>query len=242
MKYKVYIMLIAVMAIMTTITIFLILEITNTPKKVIIQEKEITKKEEPIDWKRENIVFLGDSITEIYPISEIFGNLPIVKSGVSGYTTQDILDRMNSMVYQYNPTKVFLLIGTNDIMNDTKMETREKLVDNIKKIIENIKSNKKNAKIYLESIYPINRNMKKEMVAERNNGAIIDINKRLKKYCEDNSITFINMHDELLDKDGNFDEKYTYDGLHPNTLGYAKISLVRSKYIYNIENSEKTTK
>ena len=56
--------------------------------------------------EKENIVFLGDSITEIYPINKIYGDLPIIKSGVSGYKTEDILKRMDSMVYRYNPTKV----------------------------------------------------------------------------------------------------------------------------------------
>ena len=40
------------------------------------------------------------------------------------------------------------------------------------------------------------------------------------------------MYNELIDEDGNFNKKYTYDGLHPNTLGYARISQVLSQYIY----------
>ena len=40
------------------------------------------------------------------------------------------------------------------------------------------------------------------------------------------------MYDELTDDDGNFDKKYTYDGLHPNTLGYAKITRILTPYIY----------
>ena len=38
----------------------------------------------------------------------------------------------------------------------------------------------------------------------------------------------------LIDEEGNFDRKYTYDGLHPSALGYAKISQMRLKYLYNI--------
>ena len=29
--------------------------------------------------------------------------------------------------------------------------------------------------------------------------------------------------------------EYTYDGLHPSTLGYAKISHILTKYIYEVE-------
>ena len=94
--------------------------------------------------EKENIVFLGDSITEIYPINKIYGDLPIIKSGVSGYKTEDILKRMDSMVYRYNPTKVILLIGTNDISKDISEENLNKTQKNIEKIINGIKKNRKN--------------------------------------------------------------------------------------------------
>lgn len=182
--------------------------------------------------KKENIVFLGDSITEIYPINKIYGDLPIIKSGVSGYKTEDILKRMDSMVYRYNPTKVILLIGTNDISKDISEENLNKTQKNIEKIINGIKKNRKNAKIYIESIYPVNRNMKIEMVSERTNEAIKQLNKKIKKYCKEDNITYINMYDELLDSDGNFDSELTYDGLHPSSLGYAKITRILLPYIY----------
>ena len=71
--------------------------------------------------------------------------------------TQFILDRMNDMVYQYNHTKVLLLIETNDIMLDGE----EKKDETIGKIEEIIKNNRKKSKIYLESIYPVNDDINK---------------------------------------------------------------------------------
>ncbi len=181
--------------------------------------------------KNENIVFLGDSITDWYPIEDIFGDLPIVRSGVAGYETDDILQRMDSMVYIYNPTKVFILIGTNDIKYSEDDEKRT--ADNIKKIIENIKKNRSKSNIYYQSIYPINRDM--YAVEERYNDEIQEINNIMKDYCIKNNITYIDMYKELADENGDFNRKYTYDGLHPNELGYARISQVLSKYIYNIQ-------
>ena len=43
------------------------------------------------------------------------------------------------------------------------------------------------------------------------------------------------MYDELTDEDGNLNKKYTNDGLHPNSLGYAKITRVLLPYIYGVE-------
>lgn len=153
-----------------------ILIIVYHPKKnckkndVQIKYKEILEKDLR---KQDNIVFLGDSITDYYPIDSIFTDLPIVKSGVSGYTTDDILKRMDSMVYQYNPTKVFILIGTNDINSED--DKKEDTINKIKEIVEKIKKKRKKAKIYLESIYPVNKNKSKEMVKYRDNDTIREI-------------------------------------------------------------------
>ena len=203
--------------------------------KVCHKEKKVIEKTTTTaqSWEQENILFLGDSITEFYPIDSIFVDLPIVKSGVSGYTTDDILERMESMVYKYNPTKVFLLIGTNDINSedDKKNETIKK----IEEIIEKIREKRKKAKIYLESIYPVNQDISKNTVKYRNNDTIIEINKEIKEYCDKEKITYIDMYKQLANADNNFDDKYTDDGLHPNDLGYARISQVRLKYIYDIK-------
>ena len=211
----------------------------NKKPEVVYQEKVVYKKEKTKTLsdikKNENIVFLGDSITDFYPIDSIYLDLPIIKSGISGYTTNDILDRMDTMVYQYNPTSVFLLIGTNDIMHDPE-SNKGITVENIEKIVENIKKNRKKAKIYLESIYPVNKMVNPRMVYNRENSVIQEMNAKLKDYCDSNeNVIYIDMNKELQDENGNFDAKYTNDGLHPNDLGYAKISQVRLTYILDID-------
>lgn len=200
--------------------------ITNIKLNKEGKTQQTIEKEEK---KTENIVFLGDSITEIYPLEDIFGKVPIVKSGISGYRTKDILEQLRKMVYQYNPSKVILLIGTNDYLDDS---TPDEVASNIKEIVQEIHKHRKNTEIYIESIYPINKSLKKEMVANRDNDKIIETNKKIKDICKEKNLTYIDMYNELIDEDGNFNKKYTYDGLHPNTLGYARISQVLSQYIY----------
>lgn len=182
--------------------------------------------------KYENIIFLGDSITDWYPIEEIYGDLPIINSGVAGYETTDILLNLDKMVYRYNPTKVFILIGTNDLKYDDDKENEIKIVKNIEKIIKNIRLNRSNAKIYVQSIYPVNKEIKNNATEDRNNEEIQFVNNRIKKYCLKNNITYIDIYKELVDEKGNFSESYTRDGLHPTDLGYAKITMELLKYIY----------
>lgn len=210
-------------------------KIVNPPK--CKEEKEIQTEVKKVKTKKdfnkdENILFLGDSITEIYPLYEIYENMPVIKSGVSGYKTDDILDNAEKMIYQYNPTKIVLLIGTNDISHDTSDEKVDETIENIKKIISQIKENRSKATIYVESLYPVNRSMNQDMVADRNNEVIQKMNKKIEELCIENKVTYIDMYNKLTDSDGNFDKKYTFDGLHPSTLGYIRITNVLKNYIF----------
>ncbi|MBR6949547.1 MAG: hypothetical protein IKH54_05105 [Bacilli bacterium] len=207
-----------------------------TTKTRIIKEevKEETKKLEDIR-KYENIVFLGDSITDYYPFEDIYLDLPIINSGRAGYKTTDILKEMDTLVYQYNPTSVFILIGTNDFITETGDGQEKEVEDNIVKIVNNIKKHRKNTKIYIQSIYPVNKSVNENSVADRDNEEIQEVNKFLKTYCEENKYTYIDMYKYLVDEDGNLMKKYTNDGLHANEIGYARISQKLLEYLYNIE-------
>ena len=236
-KKNFIILLVIMLTLIVTISLLVVKVISLSGKTIIKQSLEKVGKQETVKCKNnleknENIVFFGDSITYIYPIDEIYDNYQIIGSGVSGYTTNDLLANMEKMLYNYNPTKVIMLIGTNDIMEDNSEEKQKETIVNIQKICKEIKKNRPNAKIYIESIYPVNKNLNEKMVRNRTNEAIENINEGIKKICKEENITYINLFDELIDEDGNFDKKYTGDGLHPVDLGYAKITRIRMPYIY----------
>ena len=142
-----------------------------------------------------------------------------------------MITRLNTMVYQYNPTSVFILLGTNDLARN-KQEDYDLAVNNMKSIINNIKKNRSYSKIYVESLLPVNENINKSMVASRKNSMIKDFNEEIKSYCLQNDVTYIDIYDEFIDDDGNYSSDYTNDGLHPNDLCYAKLTRILLKYIY----------
>lgn len=225
-----------------TLNIILLLVLIVKTKSPIINVNATKVKEKPskpqvveskTPTKKDNFVFLGDSITDWYPIDELYdSSIPIVNSGVAGYTTRDILDKLEEMVYIYNPTKVFILIGTNDLNADIK---EEETIDNIRKILENIKKNRSKTKIYLESIYPINRSNDKTVVmgtvGKRKNEDIRRINEELESICKELNVEFIDMYRILEDSEENLKIRYTRDGLHLNDMGYYKITEELKKYL-----------
>ena len=213
------------LALMFTVCYFLL----NGSTTNLIQ-KEIIKEVPVVD---DNYVFLGDSITDWYDLDKYFEGLPVVNSGVSGYSTNNILNNMNKMVYQYNPSKVFILIGINDL--ELKVDDNV-VVNNIRKIVQGIKKNRRYAKIYVESIYPINNSDDDKIEGSiingnRKNSDIIDINNKLVKLTKEEGATYIDLHKELVDDNGLLKIEYTVDGLHLSSEGYEKVTEVLRKYI-----------
>lgn len=207
-----------------SITAYLIYHFKTVEHGVVIKENKVLD---------ENFVFLGDSITELYKLNDYYKEFKVVNSGTSGYKTTDILDKIDTMVYDYNPTKVFILIGTNDFLD--KDVNPDEVYKNITKIIENITQNRKYAKIYVESIYPTcHHDDEKVNLTETNkrpNKDIKYINKQLKEYCKKNKITYIDVYSKLVDEDGELDLNYTVDGLHLSKEGYNVVTKTLMPYV-----------
>lgn len=180
-----------------------------------------------IDHKLQNYLFLGDSITEFYNLEEYYDDdLFVVNSGVSGNSAYNILDDMYNRVYKYNPTKVFLLIGTNDLSH----RTDEEILDNIFEIVSLIHKNRKQAEVYVESIYPVNNVTEGNdividwMVGDRDNERIKGINKILKEKSKKYNYTYLDFYSKLEDENGLLNLDYTVDGLHISDKGYKLIT------------------
>ena len=200
-----------------------------------VNEQEIIKLNSRLErlerytYNKESIVFLGDSITSRYDLDKYFPNYNVYNSGIAGNMTKDILENMENRIFTYNPTKVFILIGTNDLVYSGL--DNDGIKNNIEEIINKIYEKNNNTKIYLESIYPINTSLNKEIVEIRTNDNIKDLNNKIEKMCDNNKCTYINMYDDLTDKNGNMKRIYTVDGLHLNKIGYKVLTNKLIKYL-----------
>ncbi len=193
------------------------------------EEKVVTKiKEKKI--VDDNYLFLGDSLTHRYDLEQYYENMPVVNSGVEGDTTGNILNHMKERVYDYNPSKVILLVGTNDL-DDFYHLTVDDVFENIKDIVHKIEENRKYTEIYLESLYPINKNKESGTIKEKSNERIKELNEKLKEFCADNGYTYIDVYSRLIDEDENLKSEYTEDGLHIEKDGYEVITEEIKKYI-----------
>lgn len=181
-----------------------------------------------------NVVMLGDSITDFYNLNEFYGEDKfIVNSGISGNRVSEILNDLKTRVYAYNPSKVFLLIGINDILWDGADENY--VYEQTIAIVNQIHEKLPNTKIYIESIYPCNEEIKyhfKEVDINSLTSTIEGVNSKLKNYSKEKDyIKYIDLYNKLINEENQFDLKYSDDGLHPNEEGYKVITDILKKYM-----------
>ncbi len=169
--------------------------------------------------KEAQIVFFGDSITEMLPISDWYGDyslksgLELYNRGISGDSSIGLYGRAKENVTCIKPSAVIILIGTNDIgfgLDGDFVKT------NIEKALVLIKEECPECKIILQAIYPVIDGK----AGKRKNSIILQTNKKLKAVAEKQKVTYLDFTDILADEKGNLRSEYTFDGLHLSAAGY----------------------
>ncbi len=164
---------------------------------------------------KNDIYFLGDSLTDGGEWSELLSNNNIKNRGINGDSTTGVLNRLNQIV-KNKPQKIFIMIGINDLLANIEPNI---VLDNYQKIIQTIKINSPNTKIYIESILPINFEIDKTKRPITNQN-ISDLNNKLKDLSNNSNIFYIDLYSKFLDSSNQLDKQYTLDGIHLNGQGY----------------------
>jgi len=189
-------------------------------KKTEISEKDkVNEKVEPVI--DDNYLFVGDFNIKELNLSE--KDFHYVKSSEEKYTTNKVLDNMKNYIYKYNPSMVFIELGIIDLSDGKSVS---EVAQNISKIIDGIKENRPLSKIYIESIYPINKDVddyNKELVSlDVSYNDILEVNLKLKEIALKKKVNYIDLYD-LLSEENKLKKKYTDDGVKLNDEGYAVV-------------------
>lgn len=180
------------------------------------------------------IVFYGDSITEMFPIDEMFPNATIINRGIGGNTTIEMEERLNSNLIELKPSKIRFLGGANDLVHN---RNPKEIAETIEKILTKIQQELPDTIIYVESVYPFNPDYKGQyginFVNVRQNKDVLELNSYIKEICFRLNIVYINTHDLLIDENNNLKDELTLDGLHINNNGYKIVSSELEKYLFN---------
>ncbi len=170
------------------------------------------------------VVFLGDSITDIWDLQNFFPGKPYVNRGIGGQTTPQMLVRMFPDVIDLKPDAVILLAGTNDIARSTGPETAKMIEENYQAITELARVH--NIKVILCSLTPVSDYTAHPQTAHRPPAQILELNAWIKSYAARAHATFADYYSALVDSKGMLKDGYSNDGLHPNDRGFALLAPV----------------
>ncbi len=166
----------------------------------------------------DEIIFVGDSITEGSFFDEIFLGDRVINRGIDSDTTDGILNRVDEIV-ESNPAKIFIMIGINDIGNRIP---NDQIINNYQKFINTIKQESPETEIYLQSVLPCNYDVMTDNSRNQSRTAenIENLNSEIKVLAEQNDCTYIDLYSGMLDDKNQLPESYTIDGVHLTHEGY----------------------
>lgn len=165
---------------------------------------------------KKDIVFLGNSITDIGEWCEIWQNQHVKNRGISSDITFGVLARLDDIV-KGKPAKLFIMIGINDIARNIPDSV---ILSNYKKMIATVKTQSPNTQLYMQSILPTNNEFTQFKNHQNKTEHILYINQQLEKICSEQQITFVNLYPHFTDENGKLSKVFTNDGLHLTGAGY----------------------
>lgn len=204
------------------------------------KEKKLNNfKTQNLYIRKGQTLFTGSSLMEGFPITEFCLNegLPIAYNrGIGGYTTDEFLAAIDTVLLDVQPAKLFLNIGTNDIAYRKDGENWfDHLSRNERKICEIIKEKLPEAEVYLMAYYPVNWEAPaaKETggLGARTNENVSKANRMVEALTREFGFHYIDVNDGLKDENGNLKIKHTQDGIHFDSAAYRTVFERLKKYL-----------
>lgn len=207
-----FVVLVLIVAICSSVWVFRQAKASKT-----YDEKVAAFSEENPKLEKGQIVFVGDSITAGYPLQLYYHNLNLktYNRGISGDTTSWLLTRLQTSLIDIAPSKIVLMIGTNDI---NLGKSAEEIAQNYQSILDLIASALPDSDVWCVSVIPQNDQYSDQ--AQENNKRIQETNQKIENLAAIYGYQYVNLYDELTDKDGLLKRRYSTDGLHLNLWGY----------------------
>ncbi|MEO1012157.1 MAG: GDSL-type esterase/lipase family protein [Bacteroidota bacterium] len=164
------------------------------------------------DSNRPSIVFTGSSSVRMWhDLKQRFPEHQIVNTGFGGSQASDLLAYSNELILTYNPTKVFIYEGDNDVAAQKRPKA---ILSTMQEIIQKVKNRDNTTQIVLISPKPslarwnLRRQYKK-------------LNRKLKRFGKkEEGIYFADVWNPMLNGRKVKTDIFLEDGLHMNTKGY----------------------
>jgi lysophospholipase L1-like esterase len=169
------------------------------------------------DYKKYDLVFLGNSITERGEWAEFFHNKMVANRGIGGDNTFGVLARLGNVI-KLNPKKLFILIGINDLGRGLPVDV---VANNYEIMIQKLKDALPKTSIYVQSVLPLNEDVLKYDYLKGKEASIKELNKKIQALVAEEGLSYINLHNLFADENGKLKAEWTPDGIHLQPVAYA---------------------
>ena len=190
--------------------------------------------------KKGQIVFVGSSLMEIFPIEKMQQGLGLDKliynRGIRATTTAELLTSIDICIFDLAPSKIFINIGTNDVGFGVPEAT---FLANYDEILRQIKEKLPNTQVFVMAYYPVNpvadfgeSEAEHESLFARRTNEILELaSSKVAQLAKKYHFEFINVNAGLTDADGNLRQELTFDGGHMLPAGYEIVLGNMKKYL-----------
>ena len=213
----------------------LILTFLIVRNKVLFDFSPKDKVDNVIEKKVESVIddnylFIGEGHTQNFDFDSFQLDYHYINMGDEKLLLEDLLSDLKKKVYDFNPSIIFIQVGMNDILDGRSIN---QVVQDLETIILKIKENRPYAEIYIESIYPINKEIDDfddDDYKEVNNYSIVNYNKQIEKLCESLNINYVDIFSQLS-VNNQLNEEYTDNGISLNDNGYKRLYKIIRKIV-----------
>jgi lysophospholipase L1-like esterase len=203
-------------------------------------ESPTEERKQPVDWgalfklhwqnrvkafkeqnlSLQNVVLLGDSITEGFDVGKYFPGRRILNRGIGADVIgnnmpsddpRGVLQRLDNSVFDCAATDVFILIGINDLNTGRTVESME---PGYRELLKRLRERQPGLKIHVQSVLPTSGQHAKQ------NAPVRTFNEKLKNLAAEFQCDWMDLHALMRDDHGDLKAEFTNDGLHLTDPGY----------------------
>ncbi len=172
------------------------------------------------------VVFLGNSITEGGEWQELFPEAKVLNCGVSGDVTYGVYARLSKLL-ESKPSKIFLMIGINDLKRGISLELTKL---SYLRIVKYIREASPETKLYLQSLLPVNDKMFHASYKNLSPQLVDRFNEIIKEIAQEQGLNYLDVQSVFRDSHGRMKKELSLDGIHLRSASY----ILWAKYLKDV--------
>jgi lysophospholipase L1-like esterase len=171
---------------------------------------------EPVAMGR--VIFFGNSITQGGDWARLTGDSTVINRGIGADLTFGLRQRLAD-VTRRKPSKLFILIGINDISKDIPDAV---IAAEYRALVDSVRAQSPDTRIFVQSILPLNPTVKNFPQHYDKQSHAVSVNRLLRQMARDTRATYVDLWPIVVNEKGQLDASLTGDGLHLNQQGYER--------------------